>query len=151
MWCAITRNRIIDPVFFDDILSRVCGFIGSHTVTHNYSVYTLQLTTVHHNTCRVSSLCLHWLPVFQYRRIRLPSELTCTSATLLRRLLLHCRLSTGQLDSQLTTNCSHSAGILTLNCTASPTELTELSESESRCDRRSVGQSVLVSSPIWGS
>jgi hypothetical protein len=41
------------------------GFIGSHTVTHNYSVYILQLTRVHHNTCRVSSLCLHWLPVFQ--------------------------------------------------------------------------------------
>jgi hypothetical protein len=39
------------------------GFIGSHTVT----VYTLlQLATVHYNTCRVSSLCLHWLPVFQY-------------------------------------------------------------------------------------
>jgi hypothetical protein len=28
---------------------------------------------------------------------------------------------------------------------------TAQSESESRCDRRSVGQSVLVSSPIWGS
>jgi hypothetical protein len=26
------------------------GFIRSHTVTHNYSVYTLQLTTVDHNT-----------------------------------------------------------------------------------------------------
>jgi hypothetical protein len=34
------------------------GFIGSHTVTYNYSVYTLQLTTVHYNTCRVSSLTL---------------------------------------------------------------------------------------------
>jgi hypothetical protein len=29
------------------------GFIGSHTVTHNYSAYTLQITTVHYNTCRV--------------------------------------------------------------------------------------------------
>jgi hypothetical protein len=28
------------------------GFIGSHTVTHNYSVYTLQLA-VHYSTCRV--------------------------------------------------------------------------------------------------
>jgi hypothetical protein len=49
------------------------GFIRSHTVTHNYSV---QLTTVHHNTCRVSSLCLHWLPVFQHRRTFSPLELT---------------------------------------------------------------------------
>jgi hypothetical protein len=28
------------------------GFFGSHTVTHNYSVYTLQLA-VHYSTCRV--------------------------------------------------------------------------------------------------
>jgi hypothetical protein len=27
------------------------GFIGSHTVTHNYSVYALQLTAVHYHTC----------------------------------------------------------------------------------------------------
>jgi hypothetical protein len=49
------------------------GFIGSHTVT----VYTLlQLTTVHY-TCRVSSLCLHWLPVFQYlTRLALQDWLT---------------------------------------------------------------------------
>jgi hypothetical protein len=98
-------------------LSRVCGdsynagiglttgFIGSHTVTHNYSVYNLQLA-VHYDTCRVFLLCLHWLPVFQHRKI-------CSPATLLWKLLLHCGLSTGQIDSQLTTNCSHSAGILT--------------------------------------
>jgi hypothetical protein len=50
------------------ILSRVCGdyirrvglatgFIGSHTVTHNYSVYALQLTTVHYNIAE-SSHCI---------------------------------------------------------------------------------------------
>jgi hypothetical protein len=49
------------------------GFIGSHTVTHNYSVYTLTA----HYTCRVSSLCLHWLPVFQYlTRLALQDWLT---------------------------------------------------------------------------
>jgi hypothetical protein len=57
------------------------GFIWSHTVTHNYSVYALQLTTVHCHTCRVFTLYLHSFPVFQYRRIRSP-------ATLLWRLLL---------------------------------------------------------------
>jgi hypothetical protein len=40
------------------------GFIGSHTVT--ITVYTLlQLTTVHYNTCRVFTLYLHPLPLFQ--------------------------------------------------------------------------------------
>jgi hypothetical protein len=76
------------------------GFIGSHTVTLNYSVYTLQFT-VHYSTCRVFSLCLHWLPLFQHRRICSPSEPTATAS--LTEL-------TGQLDSQLKTNCSHSAG-----------------------------------------
>jgi hypothetical protein len=51
------------------------GFIGSNTVTHNYSVYSLQLNIVHYNTCRVFTLYLHWLPVFQYRRIRSPATL----------------------------------------------------------------------------
>jgi hypothetical protein len=66
------------------------GFIGSHTVTHNYSEYTLQLTTVHYNTCQVFTLYLHWLPVFQYRRIRSPatmqlfSEDCCSARTLTR-------------------------------------------------------------------
>jgi hypothetical protein len=73
------------------------GFIGSHTVTHNYSVYTLQLTTVHYSTCRVFLLCLHWLPVFQHRRI-------CSPATVLWRLLLYCRLSTGHLGSHSKTD-----------------------------------------------
>jgi hypothetical protein len=51
-----------------------------HTQLHSiYSAYTLQLT-VHYNTCRVFSLCLHWLPVFQHRRIRSPSQLTCRTA-----------------------------------------------------------------------
>jgi hypothetical protein len=64
------------------------GFIGSHTVTHNYSVYVLQLITVHYNTCWVFTLCLHWLAVFQYRRIRSPASLQlfsedCCSARIL--------------------------------------------------------------------
>jgi S-adenosylmethionine/arginine decarboxylase-like enzyme len=66
------------------------GFIESHTITHNYSVYALQLTTVHYNTCRVFTLCLHSLPVFQYRRIRSPATLQlfsedCCSARILTR------------------------------------------------------------------
>jgi hypothetical protein len=66
------------------------GFIGSHTITHNYSVYGLQLTTVHYHTCRVFTLYLHSLPVFQYRRIRSPatlqlfSEDCCSARTLTR-------------------------------------------------------------------
>jgi hypothetical protein len=66
------------------------GFIGSHTVTHNYSATLLQLTTVHYNTCRVFTLYRHWLPVFQYRRIRSPATLQlfsedCYSAQILIR------------------------------------------------------------------
>jgi hypothetical protein len=41
----------------------------------------------------------------------------------------------------------HSSVVYSLVTTLTQSE----SESESRCDRRSVGQSVLVSSPIWGS
>jgi hypothetical protein len=54
-------------------------------------VYTLlQLLTVHYNTCRVFTLYLHWLPVFQYRRIRSPATLQlfskdCCSARILTR------------------------------------------------------------------
>jgi hypothetical protein len=107
-WSSIHVNDIVALMWrlHKTGIGLTTGFTGSHTVTHNYSVYTLQLTRVHHNTCRVSSLCVHWLPIFQYRRICPPSELTCNPATLLLRLLLHCRLSTGQLDSQLTTNCT---------------------------------------------
>jgi hypothetical protein len=66
------------------------GFIGSLTVTHNYSVYTLQLTTVQYNTCWVFTLYLHWLPVLQYRRICSPASLQlfsedCCSAQILTR------------------------------------------------------------------
>jgi hypothetical protein len=59
-------------------------------ITHNYSVSALQLTTVHYNTCRVFTLCLHSLPVSQYRRICLPatlqlfSEDCCSARTLTR-------------------------------------------------------------------
>jgi hypothetical protein len=100
------------------MLSRVCGDyirrvldwqLGWLDHTHSYT----QLQCIHftiqyvHYTCAESShLCLYWLPVFQYRRICSPSKLTCNPETLLWRLLLHCRLSTGQLDSQLTTNCT---------------------------------------------
>jgi hypothetical protein len=102
-----------------NILSRICGhyirrvglttgFIGSHTVTHNYSVYALQLTTVHYNTCRVLTLYLHSLPVFQYRRIRSPATLQlfsedCCSARILTRnsnSLLSCQL-TNSADSAI--------------------------------------------------
>jgi hypothetical protein len=55
------------------------GFIGSHTVTHNYSVYTLQLTA-HYTRAESSHLCLHWLPVFQHRRTCSPSEPTGTDS-----------------------------------------------------------------------
>jgi hypothetical protein len=74
------------------------GFIGSHTVTHNYSVCTLQLTTVHINTCRIFTLYLHWLPVFHYRRIRSPatlqlfSEDRCSARILTR----NCQLETAR-------------------------------------------------------
>jgi hypothetical protein len=66
------------------------GFIGLHTVTHSYSVYALQLTTVHYNTCRVFTLYLHSFPVFQYRRILSPATLQlfsedCCSARILTR------------------------------------------------------------------
>jgi hypothetical protein len=59
-------------------------------ITHNYSVYALQLTTVHYHTCRVFTLYLHSLPVFQYRRIHSPATLQlfsedCCSAQLLTR------------------------------------------------------------------
>jgi hypothetical protein len=65
------------------------GFIGSHTVTHNYSVYALKLTTVHYHTCRIFTLYLHSFPVFQYRRIHSPatlelfSEDCCSARTLI--------------------------------------------------------------------
>jgi hypothetical protein len=118
------------------------GFIGSHTVTHNYSVYTLQLA-VNYSTCRVFFLCLHWLPVFQHRRI-------CSPATLLWRLLLHCRLSTVQLDSQLTTNCTATrldywltdwlTDWLTLQDWLVSVLLNSKSKSKLRYDRRPVGQ-----------
>jgi hypothetical protein len=67
------------------------GFIRSHTVTHNYSVYALQLTTVHYHTCRVFTPYLHSLPVFQSRRIRSPATLQlfseeCCSARILTRI-----------------------------------------------------------------
>jgi hypothetical protein len=60
------------------ILSRVCGDyiwwvldwqldLLDHIQVRTTTVYALlQLLTFHYNTCRVSSLCLHWLPVFQY-------------------------------------------------------------------------------------
>jgi hypothetical protein len=91
----ICIEMFIHGLKYINILSRVCGDyirrvldwqldLLDHTQLHTITVYTLiQLTTVHYNTCRVSSLCLHWLPVFQYRRIRSLSELTCNSATLL--------------------------------------------------------------------
>jgi hypothetical protein len=77
-------------VYVATIIRRVgvtTGFIGSHTVTHNYSVYTL---TAHYNTCRVFTLYLHWLPVFQYCRISSPATLQlfsedCCSARILTR------------------------------------------------------------------
>jgi hypothetical protein len=62
-----------------------------HTQLHTITVYTLlQLTTVHYNTCRVFTLYLQWLPVFQYRRIRSPATLQlfsedCCSARILTR------------------------------------------------------------------
>jgi hypothetical protein len=64
------------------------GFIGSHSYTQ---LQCIQFTIhyVHYNNCRVFSLCLHWLPVFLCHCVRSPSELTCNSATLLWRLLLH--------------------------------------------------------------
>jgi hypothetical protein len=42
--------EIVDPVarmrrLYKTGIGLTTGFIGSHTVTHNYSVYTLQLTT----------------------------------------------------------------------------------------------------------
>jgi hypothetical protein len=40
-------------------------YLLDRTQLHTITVYTL-FTTVHYNTCRVSSLCLRWLPVFQY-------------------------------------------------------------------------------------
>jgi hypothetical protein len=62
------------------------GFIGSHTVTHNYSVYTSQLTVLY-TRGESSHLCLHWLPDFQHRRICSASETTATaSLTELREL-----------------------------------------------------------------
>jgi hypothetical protein len=72
-------------------LWRVCGdyirrvldcrldLLDTLTVTLNYSAWTLQLT-VHYNTCRVFSLCLHWLPVCQHRRTCSPTELTATAS-----------------------------------------------------------------------
>jgi hypothetical protein len=41
--------------------------LGTVTVTLNYSVHTLQFT-------------VHWLPVFQHRKICSPSELTATAS-----------------------------------------------------------------------
>jgi hypothetical protein len=69
------------------VLSRVCSDyirrvldlqldLLDHTQLHTITVYTLlQLTTVHYNTCRVFTLYLHSLPLFQYRRIRSPATL----------------------------------------------------------------------------
>jgi hypothetical protein len=79
---------------------------------HNYSVYALQLTTVHYHTCRVFTLYLHWLPVFQYRRVRSPatlqlfSEDCCSARTLTRNScncnsLLSCQLTLGWFCHQL--------------------------------------------------
>jgi hypothetical protein len=75
-----------------------------HTRLHTITVYTLlQLLTVHYNTCRVYTLYLHWLPVFQYCRIRSPATL------------------------QLFSEDSCSARILTHNCS---TELWTISVTE---------------------
>jgi hypothetical protein len=57
------------------------GFIGSHTVTHNYSVYVLQLTTVHLPSLHTVSTLVACLPISQ-------DPFACNSATLLWRLLL---------------------------------------------------------------
>jgi hypothetical protein len=74
-----------------------------HTQLHTITVYTLlQLHTVHYNTCRVFTLYLHWLPVFQFRRIRSPATLQlfsedCCSARILTRnwkCPRHCYLPT---------------------------------------------------------
>jgi hypothetical protein len=108
-WLSSTLSLI--TWFF--ILSRVCGDyirrvldwqldLLDHTQLHTITVYTLlQLTTVHCNTCRVFTLYLHCLSVFQYRRIRSPATLQlfsedCCSARLLTHWLqpLRCRILT---------------------------------------------------------
>jgi hypothetical protein len=53
------------------------GFIGSHTVTHNYSVYIHSYNSIQFIITLAESsftLYLHWFPVFQYRRIRSHSK-----------------------------------------------------------------------------
>jgi hypothetical protein len=84
------------------ILSRLCSDyirrvldwqldLLDHTQLHTITVYTLlQLLTVHYNTCRVFTLYLHWLPVFQYSRIPSPATLQlfsedCCSVRILTR------------------------------------------------------------------
>jgi hypothetical protein len=82
------------------ILSRVCGDyirrvldwqldLLDHTQLHTITVHTLYNSLQFTITLAESSLCLHWLPVFLCRWVLSTSELTCNSATLLWRLLLH--------------------------------------------------------------
>jgi hypothetical protein len=103
---------LLSRVWCGDYIRRVgltTGFIGSHTITHNYSVYALQLTTVHYQTCRVFTLYLRSLPVSQYRRISSPATLQlfsedCCSARTLTRNSRNCprHLVNSLLRCQLT-------------------------------------------------
>jgi hypothetical protein len=56
VWCGDYMRRVLD--WHLDLLD--------HTQLHTITVHTLlQLTTVHYNTCRVFTLYLHLLPLFQ--------------------------------------------------------------------------------------
>jgi hypothetical protein len=100
-WVQVIHYINISVYLKVSILSRVCGDyirrvldwqldLLDHTQLHTITMYTLYNFAVHYSTCRVFLLCLHWLPVFQYRRIRSPATLQlffedCCSARILTR------------------------------------------------------------------
>jgi hypothetical protein len=121
--------------------------------------YTLQLTTIHYNTCWVFTLYLHWLPVIQYRRIRSPATLQpfsedCCSARILTRNCLNSELYYSSQSHFMTDDQSVSASWFRALSGAHDQMLITVwleSKSRSHYDRRPVGHWVLVSSPVWGS
>jgi hypothetical protein len=70
-YCRAYVATIWDGYWIDNWIYWITHSYTQLQCIHSYSF------TVHYNTCRVSSLCLHWVPVFQYlTRLALQNWLT---------------------------------------------------------------------------